>query len=139
MKKLLLLLLFAGFAASTAAQVRFTTQSTDALHEQALQQGKLVFIDLYAPWCPPCRAMEKQVFSRSDVGEFMNERFVCAKYNVDEPTGKALMKKYEAEGVPTFLIFNTSGDLLGRITGAADAERFTASIRTILARQRPKK
>lgn len=136
---MLLMLLLAALSLTASAQVQFTTQSTDAVHEQAIQQGKLVFIDLYAPWCPPCRAMEKQVFSRGDVGEFMNERFICAKYNVDEPTGEALMKKYQAEGVPTFLIFNLSGDLLGRITGATDADHFMTGIRTILARQRPKK
>ena len=80
----------------------------------AIKQGKLVFIDLYASWCPPCRMMAWQVFSRKDVGEFMDQRFVAAKYD-------------------------TRGELLGRIQGAADAETFMDNLRTIIARQKPHK
>ena len=76
MKKLIFLLML-GLAAATAhAQVKFETRSTDAVRALAEQRGKLVFIDLYAPWCPPCRMMDKQVFSREDVGRFMEERLV---------------------------------------------------------------
>ena len=64
MKKLLFLLTFALGTGAAQAQVKFETKSTDAVREMAIKQGKLVFIDLYASWCPPCRMMERQVFSR---------------------------------------------------------------------------
>lgn len=103
----------------------------------AIKQGKLVFIDLYASWCPPCRMMEKQVFSRKDVGEFMDQRFVAAKYDTDKTTGRELLKKYGSGSIPLYLVFDTRGELLGRITGAADAETFMDNLRTIIARQKP--
>lgn len=92
MKKLLFLLTFALGTGAAQAQVKFETKSTDAVREMAIKQGKLVFIDLYASWCPPCRMMERQVFSRKDVGEFMDQRFVAAKYDTDKTTGRELMK-----------------------------------------------
>ena len=88
MKKLIFVLMLALGTGAAQAQVKFETKSTDAVREMAVKQGKLVFIDLYADWCPPCRAMEREVFSRKDVGEFMDQRFVAAKYDTDKTTGR---------------------------------------------------
>ena len=112
--------MFALGTGAAQAQVKFETKSTDAVREMAIKQGKLVFIDLYASWCPPCRMMERQVFSRKDVGEFMDQRF-----------GRG--------AIPLYLVFDTRGELLGRIQGAADAETFMDNLRTIIARQKPHK
>ena len=139
LKKLLLsgwLLLAAGAAGSVDAQVRFETGSTDALHEMALQLGKPVFIDLYADWCPPCRMMEQRVFSKKEVGEFMEKYFVAAKYNVDQTTGRELMQRYGSGSIPLYLVFSPDGELLGRITGATDAETFLENLQVILERTR---
>ncbi len=138
MKKILFLLMLALGAGAAQAQVKFETKSTDAVREMAIKQGKLVFIDLYADWCPPCRAMEREVFSRKDVGEFMDQRFVAAKYNTDKSTGRELLKKYGSGAIPLYLVFDTEGDLLGRIQGAANADTFMDNLRTILAKQKPK-
>lgn len=137
-KLLIFTLLLACAGGIARAQVRFETKSTDAVREMAVKQGKPVFIDLYASWCPPCRLMEREVFSRKDVGEFMAERFVAAKYDVDKPLGKELMQKYGNGAIPLYLVFDTEGELLGRIEGASDAETFMDNLRTIIARQKPK-
>ena len=124
MKKILFtLLLVLGISAAADAQVRFLDSSTDAVRKEAIAQDKLVFIDLYATWCGPCKAMERDVFSKKEVGDFMDEYFVAAKYDIDKPTGKALAG----------LVFNTEGDLLGKITGSMPAEEFTAALRKIIA------
>lgn len=138
MKKLIFILLLALGANAAQAQVTFETKSTDAVREMAIKTGKLVFIDLYATWCGPCRMMEREVFSRKDVGEFMAERFVCAKYDVDKTLGQELMTKYGSGSIPLYLVFNTKGDLLGRIQGAAAPEAFMNDIRTILAKPQKK-
>lgn len=138
MKRFALMLLLLLGAASAGAQVRFSTRSTDAVRRMAIEQQKLVFIDLYATWCPPCQMMEREVFSRSDVGEFMASRFVCAKYDVDKKTGRELLKRYGSRSVPLYLVFDTEGELLGRIRGAAPAEEFMAEIEHILNARRPK-
>lgn len=129
---LLLILL----AAPSQAQVRFETSSTDAVRQLAQQQNKLVFIDLYATWCPPCRAMERQVFALQEVGDFMARHFVAAKYDVDKPTGRKLMNEYGRGAIPLYLVFSTDGTLWGTIEGAAPAETFIANLQTILDRYR---
>lgn len=140
MKKLgwigaLIAVICVGFSAERAeAQVRFETGSTDSVRRLAQQQQKLVFIDLYADWCPPCRSMERQVFSRKEVGDFMARRFVAAKYNIDQASGRELLDEYGRGSIPLYLIFDTDGVLWGRIEGAAPAEEFMANLQTVLDR-----
>lgn len=138
MKKLIFILMLALGAGAAQAQVKFETKSTDAVREMAVKTGKLVFIDLYATWCPPCRTMEREVFSRKDVGDFMERHFVAAKYDVDKTTGKELLKRYGSGAIPLYLVFDTQGELLGRIQGAAKPDKFMANLQTILDRQQPK-
>lgn len=139
MKKVLLLLVSLLAAGSICAQVRFETGSTDALHAKALKLGKPVFIDLYADWCPPCRMMEREVFSEKELGEFMERHFIAARYNVDQKTGRELMQRYGSGSIPLYLVFSPDGELLGRITGATDAATLMENLRTILRRQAPAK
>jgi len=115
-----------------SAQVRFETGSTDSVRRMAQQQGKLVFIDLYADWCPPCRSMERQVFSRAEVGEFMERHFVTAKYNVDQTLGRELLSEYGRGSIPLYLIFDTEGNLWGRIEGASSADTFVKNLRSVI-------
>lgn len=138
MKKLIFILMLALGAGAAQAQVKFETKSTDAVREMAIKTDKLVFIDLYATWCPPCQMMEREVFSRKDVGDFMERRFVAAKYDVDKPTGKELLKRYGNGAIPLYLVFDTQGELLGRIQGAAKSDEFMANLQTILDKQQPK-
>lgn len=137
MKKLVILLLLAFGAVAAQAQVKFETKSTDAVREMAVRAGKLVFIDLYATWCPPCRMMDRQVFSRKDVGEFMERHFIAAKYDTDKTTGQELLRKYGQGAIPLYLVFDTQGELLGRIQGAAGAEQFMAELQRIIDRRKP--
>ena len=56
MKKSIFTLLLALAAWTAGAQVRFETESTDAVHEMAVREGKMVFVDLYASWNSCTRA-----------------------------------------------------------------------------------
>ena len=136
MKRLLFLLIFALGVHISEAQVRWVEGSTDTVRELAIAQKKLVFIDLYADWCGPCRAMNERVFKNKEVGEFFDQHFVAAKYNIERPTGRELMQRYGRGSIPLYLIFNTEGELLGTILGASPAEEFLMHLRRILAKQK---
>ncbi len=122
------LLIATAVITPSVAEVKFHTGSTEELYQKAKSQNRFVFIDLYAEWCPPCRAMESNVFSREDVGAFMAESFVSAKYNVDDKIGNRLSAQYEVRSIPTYLIFTPNGELIGRMTGGMSAEDFMSRV-----------
>ncbi len=111
-----------------SAQVKFEDVSTDELHDMAKAQEKLIFLDIYATWCPPCVAMNKNVFSRADVGEFMSKRFVSAKYDIDKEPGRSIANKFRINSIPTYLVFDVEGNLLGMLQGGMPAEEIMSKI-----------
>lgn len=133
MKKTILLLLFAlGCLATAEAQVRFRDVSADALRREAAAADKLVFIDLYATWCGPCKRMEREVFSRPDIAALMERYAVAGKFDIDKPAGRSLARSYGVRAVPTCLILDTEGRLRGTISGALSPEAFEAALLRIV-------
>ncbi len=100
-------------------------QSVDTfwLHSQqeaisiAKQEKKYLFIDIGAPFCSICKAIDRTILSDQSVRATLT-KFVNLK--LDEATCpkevfSALCKKYEVVGYPTFLLIEPkTGDLLAR-------------------------
>lgn len=55
---------------------------TEAL-EKAKNSNKLIFVDLYADWCVPCRIMDANTYSEPMVASILNTRFVPVKLDAD--------------------------------------------------------
>ncbi|WP_290766483.1 DUF255 domain-containing protein [Fibrobacter sp. UBA4297] len=55
---------------------------TEAL-KKAKDSNKLIFVDLYADWCVPCRIMDANTYSDPTVASLLNTRFYPVKLDVD--------------------------------------------------------
>ena len=72
-----------------------------------------VLVDLWAPWCPPCRAVAP-VLERLAVQ--MAGRLKLVKVNVDD--ARRLAQRFDARSIPTLVLLD-GGEVVDRRSGAA--------------------
>ena len=84
--------------------------SIDEAKPVASKQRKPIFMDVYAPWCGPCKNMDKMVFSEDSVQRALQSRYILAKINGDDPVqGDTLRKQWGIKAYPTYIILNPMG------------------------------
>ncbi len=91
---------------------------------KAQQTGKKIFLDCYTSWCGPCKMMARDVFPQEKVGAFMNASYVNIQIDMEKGEGPELAKKWEVSAYPTFIIFNSNGQEIGRFLGGSNADEF---------------
>ena len=96
--------------------------------QMARQQGKLVFVDCYTTWCGPCKMMANSEFVKKEAEEYFNDKFVCAKYDMEKGDGPDMASRYQVRAYPTFLILNEEGEMVHRVVGASTLPDFIKKI-----------
>ena len=72
-----------------------------------------VLVDLWAPWCGPCRMVSPAL---EQLARGMAGRVKLVKVNVDE--SPRLAERFSVQGIPTLLLLQ-AGEVVARQTGAA--------------------
>lgn len=65
-------------------------------------RNRIVMIDLWADWCPPCIALDPVL--KKIVSEY-NGQVVLAKIEVDEGDNMKIAGRYHVRGFPTVILF----------------------------------
>ena len=122
MLKLLLLLFLACIAnldvgatnkikkAGNETSIRFIEADWNKALQTAKDAKKLVFIDIYATWCGPCRMLKKNTFTDKNVAQFFNDNFINVSIDGEKGVGPDLLERYQVEAYPTLIIADENGD-----------------------------
>lgn len=102
--------------------VQFTEMSFQEAKQAATAEGKLLFVDVYAPWCGTCKKMKKTSLSDAEVGKLFEQKFVSMAINGDASPGSELAEKWDIQGYPTLLIMDASGTVLAKQSGYHNKE-----------------
>ncbi|MEO1262826.1 MAG: thioredoxin fold domain-containing protein [Bacteroidota bacterium] len=122
---LLAIIIFLLFQFSTIGQeirydrVDFQNQPVwSEVIAKAKETGKIIFLDGYTTWCRPCKKMEKEVFTRAQVANYFNQKFINVKFDMEKGEGPDLKFRYGISAFPTYLFITGSGEVVHRIVGA---------------------
>lgn len=97
---------------------------------QAKKADKMIFVDCYTTWCGPCKQLATEIFPQEKMGKYLNERFVCVKYDVEHGEGLVFAEKYPdvIKSYPTLLVIDTEGRLIHKVVGCRPAYELIAAI-----------
>ena len=74
--------------------------------DAAVRENKPVLIDMWATWCKNCLTMDKTTLKNEQVRAAL-DGYVKIKFqaeNPDEPPVKPVMQRFDAVGLPTYVI-----------------------------------
>jgi thioredoxin-related protein len=130
----LILLVLAVVAHPSAADPAFQWRSWDDGLQEAGSSNKHVLVDVYTDWCGWCRRMDRDVYSRKDVREYLQSRFVTVKLNAESAerasymgrdfTARTLASGFRVTGYPTTIFLRSNGEHIVNVPGYVPADRF---------------
>jgi len=92
----------------------------------AKKENKLIFLDVYATWCGPCKKLKSKTFSDKEVGDFYNQTFINVALDGEKGEGLELARKYGVRGYPTLLFIDANGKVVSGTSGYHNPSEFIA-------------
>lgn len=102
--------------------IQFTEASWAAILKKAKAEKKVIFLDAYASWCGPCKLLQKNVFTRKEVGNYFNKQFINVKMDMERGEGPSVAQMYPLEAYPTLFFIDGNGRVLKKVIGYKSPE-----------------
>ena len=100
---------------------------TKTFEVEVLNSNLPVFVDFWAEWCGPCRAIGPIL---DQLAVDFDGKVKVVKINVDE--NAELAERYGVQAIPTLLIFK-NGQQVDRIVGAAPKSRYSEKLVEVIS------
>lgn len=97
--------------------------------KKAEEDEKLLFLCCSTSWNAPNKKMRKKVFTDEEVGNLLNENFICLDVDVEmDADGPKIMQDYGVKIYPTMIIMDTEGNVLNKIAGYQSKEQLMSFV-----------
>lgn len=112
--------------------IKFETETFQNILDKAKKENKLVFLDAFASWCGPCKMLEKNVFTKQEVGTYYNSHFINARFDMEKGEGRDIARKYSITSYPSLLFLNGNGEVVYKGKGYMDVADFLGMGKDVL-------
>ena len=117
------------------AQVEFieveTLEQMKAVQKKASDQMLMLYVDVYATWCGPCKMMDREVYTDPSVADYMNAHYVSVRMDGESDWGRIYASEQQLEGYPSMFIFSDDGERVSKIVGFTPAEKLIGSLKSV--------
>ncbi|MGM0506039.1 MAG: thioredoxin family protein [Bacteroidota bacterium] len=123
------------------AQDSINWVSIDEALDRASDEEKLILIDVFAPWCPYCQRMQKEVYPDENVEEAIDDYFLPVRISVESDDAVQFMDRrftqaefaraLKYQSVPTTYFMNAEGEVVGQQPGYLPEDIFTSLLRYV--------
>jgi len=93
----------------TETGIKFIENDWQLALTTAKNENKLVFLDIYATWCGPCKMLKQYTFTDKAIGEFFNKNFISVSVDGEKGVGPQLAQDYAIQGYPTLVVADSTG------------------------------
>ena len=136
MYRILILAFISLIPVHAACQVKFievtSAAEMKAARDKAAAGDLLLFVDVYADWCGPCKMMDRDVYTDPEVAEYMNAHFVNVRMDGETDYGRKYSNRVKLQGFPSMFIFDPGGDPVSTLVGFRAPGELVASLKGAL-------
>jgi len=125
--------------------------SLDEVEGLMKSNPKKIIVDVYTPWCGPCKMMDRNTFSNPEIISLMGDNFYPVKFNAEGPDpitylGKEytnpqfdpnrrgrngrhqLANLFPVRGYPSLVVMNEQFEIINTITGYRTPEQLKGEL-----------
>lgn len=124
------LVLLLAATPSVANGITWADGSFDDVMKRAKAEKKLVFVEVWATWCAPCKKQAAEVLDTDD-GAALTKGMLAWRVDFDEPAQRPLMERWNVLSLPTILVLRPDGSEVDRIEGYDTKDAFLVEARAI--------
>ncbi len=113
----------------------------DAGLAEAKKTGRPVLVDVYTDWCGWCKRMDRDVYSKPEMVDYLSKNWVTVRLNAEagtlvhyqghETTEAAIAQQFGINSYPTTMMLKPNGEFLVNVPGYLAAGDFKTVLRFV--------